>query len=121
MALRSSAAPADSRHRVQGTFANTGAGSVVRRSVRWHSLRMPRLTRRSAWFALATAALAVGALTERATSGNTVSFAHNAHPRVTNRCPVGALPLRRVDLAALRHFALELAPHGVKEAGSQDI
>jgi hypothetical protein len=49
------------------------------------------------------------------------SFAHSARPRVTNRCPVGALSLRRADLPALRRFGLELALHGVHKAGSQTI
>jgi hypothetical protein len=40
---------------------------------------------------------------------------------VTNRCPVGALPLRRADLPALRRSGLALAPHGVQKAGSRSI
>jgi hypothetical protein len=35
-------------------------------------------------------------------------------PRVTDRCPLGALPLRPADLAALRRFGLTIAPHGVE-------
>ena len=42
-------------------------------------------------------------------------------PRVTNRCPANALPLRRADLPALRRFALRLAPHGVRNEGSHSI
>jgi hypothetical protein len=40
---------------------------------------------------------------------------------VTNRCPTGALPLRRADLPALRRFGLALGLHGVHKAGSQSI
>jgi hypothetical protein len=83
---------------------------------------MSRLPRRVAWLLLATVALAVaGALTEQATSGQRAPVAHGTRPRVTNRCPVGAQPLRRVDLPALRRFALELGLHGVHKAGSQTI
>jgi hypothetical protein len=42
-------------------------------------------------------------------------------PRITNRCPANALPLRRADLPALRRFALRLAPHGVQREGSHSI
>ena len=42
-------------------------------------------------------------------------------PRVTNRCPANALPLRPADRPALRRFALTLAPHGVQKAGSRSI
>jgi hypothetical protein len=42
-------------------------------------------------------------------------------PRVTNRCPANARPLRSTDLPALRRFALKLAPHGVQKAGSRSI
>jgi hypothetical protein len=71
---------------------------------------------------LATVAPAVaGALTEQATSGQRAPVAHGTRPRVTNRCPVGAQPLRRVDLPALRRFALEFGLHGVHKAGSQTI
>ena len=47
--------------------------------------------------------------------------ADGVRPRVTNRCPVDALPLRRADLPALRRLALALAPHGVQKAGRQTI
>jgi hypothetical protein len=42
-------------------------------------------------------------------------------PRITNRCPADALPLRPSDLPALRRFGLALAPHGVQKAGSRTI
>jgi hypothetical protein len=57
-----------------------------------------------ACFAAAAAGLGVGA----APGGL------EAQPRVTNRCPTDALPLRRSDLPALRRFGLALAPHGVE-------
>jgi hypothetical protein len=44
-----------------------------------------------------------------------------APPRITNRCPLGALPLRRADLPALRTFGLAVAPRGVHSAGSRTI
>ena len=40
-------------------------------------------------------------------------------PRVTNRCPVDALPLRTADLPALRRFGLTIAHHGVDRAGGR--
>jgi hypothetical protein len=61
-------------------------------------------------------ALASTALTDAApTAGKARS------PRVTNRCPTAALPLRPADLPALRRFALKLAPHGVQKEGSHSI
>jgi len=69
-----------------------------------------------AWSALA-AALAVVVLT---TTGTTTARDIGS-PRVTNRCPTDALPLRHTDLPRLRRFALELAPHGVEKAGSRSI
>jgi hypothetical protein len=50
-----------------------------------------------------------------------VLVAQGGHPRVTNRCPTEALPIREADLPALRRFGLELAPHGVQKAGSRSI
>jgi hypothetical protein len=44
-----------------------------------------------------------------------------APPRITNRCPLGALPLRRADLPALRTLGLAVAPRGVHSAGSRTI
>jgi hypothetical protein len=49
------------------------------------------------------------------------SHAGDARPRITNRCPADALPLRRADVAALKRFALALAPHGVEKAGARSI
>ena len=51
----------------------------------------------------------------------TATAADGARPRVTNRCPADALPLRASDLPALRRFGLALAPHGVHKVGSQTI
>jgi hypothetical protein len=83
---------------------------------------MPRLPRRVAWLLFATAALAVaGALVARPTSVQRASAAQGTRPRVTNRCPVDALALRRIDLPALRRLGLELGLHGVHEAGSRSI
>jgi hypothetical protein len=42
-------------------------------------------------------------------------------PRVTNRCPLDALPLRRSDLPGLRRFGIRVAPHGVVRAGTKSI
>jgi hypothetical protein len=42
-------------------------------------------------------------------------------PRVTNRCPADALPLRPSDLPALRRFGLALAPHGVQRMAGREI
>jgi hypothetical protein len=42
-------------------------------------------------------------------------------PRVTNQCPLNALPLRRSDLPALRRFGLAVAPHGVQHTRSGTI
>jgi hypothetical protein len=42
-------------------------------------------------------------------------------PRVTNRCPLNALPLRRSDLPALQRFGLAVAPHGVQHTRSGTI
>jgi hypothetical protein len=47
--------------------------------------------------------------------------ADGRRPRVTNRCPADAQPLRPSDLPALRRFGLALAPHGVDQVGSQTI
>jgi hypothetical protein len=87
----------------------------------WQSQCMPRLPWRVAWLVFAIIALAVGTVTEEAATSRAVSFERQARPRITNRCPVGALPLRRADLPALRRFGLELALHGVQKAGSQTI
>ena len=79
---------------------------------------MPRL----AWLLFATVALAVAvAVAAQPTSIQTASAAQGARPRVTNRCPVDALALRRIDRPALRRLGLELGLHGVHEAGSQSI
>src|SRR5262249_21125737 len=59
-----------------------------------------RLLPRAALTVLPIVVVAVGgAAAERATTGNAVLFAQSAHPRVTNRCPTDALPLRRTELA----------------------
>ena len=62
------------------------------------------------------AALAVAALVALA-SGSAVA----ARPKVTNRCPADALPIRRADLPALRRFGLALAQHGVERVGARTI
>jgi hypothetical protein len=83
---------------------------------------MPRLSRRVAWLLFPTVVLGVAiAVTEEATGVQKASAAHGARPRVTNRCPVDAQPLRRIDLPALRRLALELGLHGVHKAGSQSV
>ena len=88
----------------------------------WQSLCMTQLPPRVAWLLFATIALAVaGAVTEQATNVQRASAAPSTGPRVTNRCPVDAQPLRRVDLPALRRLALELGQHGVHKDGSQSI
>lgn len=56
-----------------------------------------------------------------AATGGAGRSERSSHPRVTDRCPVGALPLRRSDLPALRRFGLALAPHGVHKVGSRTI
>lgn len=56
-----------------------------------------------------------------ATSTDAAAIVDRIRPRVTNRCPLDALPLRRTDLPALRRLALALAPHGVQKAGTQSI
>jgi hypothetical protein len=45
----------------------------------------------------------------------------DGQPRVTNRCPTDALPLRRSDLPALRRLGLALAPRGVERVGARRI
>src|SRR2546429_9231411 len=89
----------------------------------WQSLVMTRPPRRVSLLVIpAIVALAAsGALTEHAASGQVVPLTDSAHPRVTNRCPVDTLPLGRVDLPALRLFALRLALHGVHKLGSRAI
>ncbi len=89
----------------------------------WQSLVMTRPPRRVSLLVIpAIVALAAsGALTEHAASRQVAPLTDGAHPRVTNRCPVDTLPLRRVDLPALRHFALRLALHGVHKLGSRSI
>jgi hypothetical protein len=63
-----------------------------------------------------------GALTSTSlTATNSTTASDGRSPRVTNRCPTDALPLRATDLPALRRFALKLAPKGVRNAGSQSI
>jgi hypothetical protein len=64
-------------------------------------------------------ALAVGAAALVAVAGGVLVADGSAKPRVTNRCPVDALPLRNSDLPALRRFGVALAPHGVHRMGSQ--
>ena len=105
------------------TVAQVGVTSSVRCLwIQWQSLCMPRLPRRAAWLLFVTIALAVaGAVIERAASVDRASAAHNARPRVTNRCPIDTQPLRGVDLPALRRLALELGLHGVHKAGSETI
>jgi hypothetical protein len=71
---------------------------------------------------LVVVALAVGAVvTNQATSGDGRSIEHSVRPRVTARCPVGALPLRKGDLPALRRLGRALAPNGVHKVGSRSI
>jgi len=71
---------------------------------------------------LVVVALAAGAVvTNQATSGDGRSIEHSVRPRVTDRCPVGALPLRKGDLPALRRLGLALAPNGVHKVGSRSI
>jgi hypothetical protein len=62
-----------------------------------------------------------GVATNQAIGGHARSVERGSHPRVTNRCPVGALPLRKADLPALRRFGLALAPHGIHKLGSRSI
>lgn len=63
-----------------------------------------------------------GALASAALTATGTTIAGDARlPRVTNRCPANALPLRPADLPALRRFALRLAPHGVQKEGSHSI
>ena len=45
--------------------------------------------------------------------------APGSRPRVTNRCPLDALPLHHSDLPALRKAGLRAALHGVQRYGSQ--
>jgi hypothetical protein len=66
---------------------------------------------------LGVALVAAGALLAGFTAGATPG----ARPRVTNRCPLGALSLRRSDLPALRRFGILVAPHGVVRAGTRSI
>jgi len=69
---------------------------------------------------IARSALAV-ALAVVAFIAGATSAGDARSPRVTNRCPAKALPLRPADLPAVKRFALKLAPHGVRSAGTQSI
>ena len=63
-----------------------------------------------------------GALASTAlTAARKTTARHSRASRVTNRCPASPLPLRKVDLPALRRFALKIAPHGVQKEGSHPI
>ncbi len=66
-------------------------------------------------------AAAVGCMLALVLLAAGVTNADAGRPRVTNRCPINAQPLRASDLPALRRFGLALAPHGVQRAGSQTI
>jgi len=70
---------------------------------------------------LAAVAVGVGVSGLGAANVGAIASVDSGQPRVTNRCPVDALPLRRADLPALRRFGLALAPHGVHAAGKQTI
>lgn len=65
------------------------------------------------WLGLVATIIAASAAVAPADGGR--------NPRVTNRCPTDALPLRRGDLPALRRFALSVAPKGVERAGARVI
>ena len=92
------------------------------RRASWHALCMSRRWRRGAISVLAVIALALGGGSAKQTTGaHAAVLTQDARPKVTNRCPLGALPLRRADLPALRRFGVELAPHGVHREGSHSI
>lgn len=108
-----------SYRRISGEATGIVAGIAYDRLVEGPSAcdlasgRVPRP--QTVCLALAATALVVGG------TGGRASVTQRAGPHVTNRCPVGALPFHRGDLAALRQFALRLAPHGVQKAGSRSI
>jgi len=91
----------------------------------WLQLQYPcymrQLPRLIGYLAAVTVGVGASVLVGSAASVGAIASADSRQPRVTNRCPVDALPLRRADLPAVRRFGLALAPHGVNTAGNQTI
>ena len=102
---------------IPGTLAQA---ALLCRLTRWHSWPMPPNPRRAFWFVAIALALGGGAVSQ-AIGGHGRASGRASHPRVTSRCPLSALPLRKPDLATLRRFGLALALHGVHKVGSRSI